>query len=66
MDISSFTLEQIEKAKACKSAEDLIALAKAEGVELSDEQLQAVAGGGIWNTCADYRGEELDPDPGWN
>ena len=54
MDIKDLTPEQIEKAKACKSSEDLIALAKSEnlialakseGVELTDEQLEAVAGG---------------------
>ena len=30
---------------ACKTAEELAALAEAEGVELSDEQLNSVAGG---------------------
>lgn len=37
--------EQIAKARACKSSEELLKLAKAEGVELSDEQLAAVNGG---------------------
>lgn len=32
MDFSSITPEQIEKAKACKSVDELVALAKAEGV----------------------------------
>ena len=40
------TEEQIAKVKACKTTEELLALAKAEGVELTDEQLNAVAGGG--------------------
>ena len=31
----NFTKEQIEKASACKSVEELIALAKAEGIELA-------------------------------
>ena len=30
--------EQIAKVKACKSHEELLALAKQEGVELTDEQ----------------------------
>lgn len=30
----NFTKEQIEKAASCKSVEELLALAKAEGVEL--------------------------------
>lgn len=38
--------EQLERARACKSTEELLALAKAEGVELTDEQLEAVNGGG--------------------
>ena len=37
--------EQIAKVKACKNHEELLALAKAEGIELTDEQLEAVNGG---------------------
>ena len=37
--------EQIAKVKACKSHEDLLTLAKNEGVELTEEQLEAVSGG---------------------
>ena len=37
--------EQIAKVKECKSEEDLLALAKQEGIELTDEQLEAVSGG---------------------
>ena len=37
--------EQIEKVKACKDHSDLLQLAKDEGVELNDEQLNAVSGG---------------------
>ena len=37
--------EQIAKIKACKSQEELLKLAKEEGVELTDEQLEAVHGG---------------------
>ena len=39
------TAEQIEKAKNCKNNEELLALAKEEGIELNDEQLKAVSGG---------------------
>lgn len=39
------TEEQIGKVKGCKSQEELLALAKEEGIELSDEQLEAVSGG---------------------
>ena len=37
--------EQIAKVKACKNQEELLALAKQEGIELNDEQLEAVNGG---------------------
>ena len=37
--------EQIKKVEACKSPEEILNLAKAEGVELTDEQLEAVSGG---------------------
>ena len=45
MDISNFTPEQLEKAKATTSTEELLELAKSEGIDLTDEQLDAVAGG---------------------
>ena len=48
LDISP---ELKEKAKACKSPEELLALAKAEGYKLSEDDLQAISGGG-W-TCDD-------------
>ena len=34
-----------ERAKGCKSAEDILALAKDEGYELSDDELESVSGG---------------------
>ena len=40
--------EQRAKALACKTPEEMLALAREEGYELSDEQLEQVAGG--W-TC---------------
>ena len=42
--------EQIDKIKACKSQDELLAMAKQEGVELSEEQLSAVSGGGCFST----------------
>ena len=39
------TEEQIAKAKACKNSEEILELAKNEGIELTDEQLEAVSGG---------------------
>ena len=37
--------EQIEKARACHSEEELLELAKEEGIELTEEQLASVSGG---------------------
>ena len=43
--LNGLTEEQIQKARACKNQEELLALAKKEGIELTDEQLSAVSGG---------------------
>ena len=43
--LNGLTEEQIAKVKACKSEEELLKLAKEEGIELSDEQLATVNGG---------------------
>jgi transposase-like protein len=37
--------QQIAKIKECKNQEELLALAKQEGIQLTDEQLEAVSGG---------------------
>ena len=44
--LKGLTEEQIAKVKACKSQEEIMAMAKQEGVQLTDEQLEAVSGGG--------------------
>jgi len=48
--LKGLTEEQIAKVKQCKDHEKLLALAKQEGIELSDEQLSAVSGGGCFST----------------
>ena len=50
-DFNDLTEEQKAKALACKSTEELIALAEAEGVELTEEQLKLVSGG--WTPCGE-------------
>ena len=35
----------MEKARACKTPEDIIALAKEVGYDLNDDELEAIAGG---------------------
>ena len=42
--------EQIKKVEACKNSDEILALAKTEGVQLSDEQLEAVSGGSCSST----------------
>ena len=43
--LKGLTEEQIAKVKACKNQEELLEIAKKEGVELTNEQLEAVSGG---------------------
>ena len=56
MEFKDLTPEQQEKAKACKTANELIALANEEGVELSNEQLEAISGGSWYepDPCGDF------------
>jgi len=43
--LKGLTEEQIAKVKACKNQEELLKIAKEEGIELTEEQLEAVTGG---------------------
>lgn len=43
--LQGLTEEQIAKLKTCKNAEEILTAAKEEGIELTDEQLEAVSGG---------------------
>jgi len=54
------TEEQIAKVKQCKDHEELLALAKQEGIELTDEQLQTISGGGVCSVASDV-GDFLNP-----
>ena len=51
--------ELLKKAAACETPEELMALAKEQGYELSDEQLEAVAGGLRWG-CDDHTNNRTD------
>lgn len=53
MEYNELTEEQKAKAAKCKTPEELIALAKDEGIELSTEQLHAISGGD-WVAVPDY------------
>ena len=81
MENINLTPELISKAKAAKSAEDLIKIAEGEGVkldekdaasffaklnrnegELSDNELEAVAGGGCGSKPSPYPLHDFDDD----
>ena len=46
MDLNELTEEQKTKLKSCKDPAELQSMLNGMGVELSDEQLEAAAGGG--------------------
>lgn len=50
MGFEDLSPEFLEKAKTCKSAEELAELAKSIGIELSSEELTAIAGGELANS----------------
>ena len=56
MNFEELTPEQQEKARACTTPEELLALAKEEGIELSDTDLETVSGGS-WDDCGNYDGK---------
>ena len=49
MELNNLTEEQKERARACQTPEEILALAKEEGIELADEQLEAISGGKKWS-----------------
>ena len=48
--LESLSEEQIAKIKHCKNSEEILRIAKEEGLELNDEQLEAVSGGCGYHT----------------
>ena len=66
--LKGLTKEQIAKVEACKSQEEILSLAKDEGVELTDEQLRSVTGGGCNDEDEKKNHRKIDskngdPDP---
>lgn len=53
MKFDDLTPEQKEKARFCKTPEEVLALAKEEGYELSDDELASVSGGWGDPNCTD-------------
>ena len=58
--LKGLTDEQIAKVKACKNHDELLALAKKEGVELTDEQLAVISGGGACSVVSNI-GDKINP-----
>ena len=54
MEPNELSEEQKAKARACATAEELAELAKSEGIDLSEEQMRAISGGGYseWISCS--------------
>ncbi len=58
--LKGLSKEQIAKVRECKNQEELLNLAKQEGVELTDEQLTAISGGGACSVVSNV-GDFLNP-----
>ena len=54
MKPEELTDEQKAKLTACRSSDELMSALSGMGIELTDEQLDAVAGGGSWGGCEGY------------
>ena len=50
----NFTQEQLTEAKSAQSAEELYALAKENGVELTEEEIKQVVGGNDFSTQTSF------------
>lgn len=53
MNYEDLTPDMMDKARACKTPEELLQLAKESGYELSDKELEQISGG--WDDPDAYR-----------
>ena len=53
MDFNDLSAEQKAKVSNCRTIEELFELAKEEGMDISDEELDGVAGG-AWCNAHEY------------
>ena len=63
MNFENLSDELKAKAQACKTPEDILALAKEHGYELSDDELDSLSGAGDgpeWN--CDYKCDKFEVD----
>lgn len=69
MELDGLTTEQREKFASCQSVDDILELAKLEGIEIDDAQLEAISGGRSWDSghlgrpCP-YCGKHVDYESG--
>ena len=54
MNFDDLTPEQMERAKKLRTAEEMLAFAKEEGFELSNEELDDISGGRWSYDCDGY------------
>ena len=60
MRFEELTPEQIEQAKKCETPEERAAFMEENGIELSDEQLENIAGGETGGGCSGLGGRDHD------
>ena len=58
--LKGLSKEQIAKVKACEDVNDLMQLAKDEEVELTQEQLDAISGGGCGSSNNNKNHQKID------
>ena len=57
---NGLTEEQRARARSCETPNDMLALAKEEGFELSDDEPEGIAGGGFWGSLTDCTSKDCD------
>ena len=59
IDFNDLSEELKAKARSCSTPEEMLALAKDAGFELSDTEIEAISGGGNW--CFDDCSQNVTP-----
>lgn len=59
MELKDLNVDQREKLRQASTMNDVVAIAKEEGIELTDEQLETLSGG-AWYGCSNYTCPEND------
>ena len=64
MNREEVTPELKERARACKTVDELLELAKQEGIELSDDELEGISGGAVLTCRKDSPCDSYGDEPG--